>query len=105
MDDDGKNRAYYEDVASEAEELRREISRLRESEARAWRERNVAYAKVKGWEATVFVEGLPLRAVPVDEWGPGEGEMVTIPDVTPRKLTELLDELEELRRLKSETPS
>lgn len=63
----------------------------------AWRERNVAYAKVKGWESVVFVEGLPLRAVPVDEWGPGEGGSTSIPVVTPQKLTDLLDELAQLR--------
>lgn len=92
------------DNEAEVKELRREIRRLQESEARAWRERNIAYAKVKGWEATVFVEGLPLRTVPVSEWRPGEGETVTIPDVTPRRLTELLDELATLRKGR-ETPS
>jgi hypothetical protein len=78
----------------------REIRRLTEDNERAWRERNRAYAMVKGWEATVFVEGLPMRAVSVDEWGPGEGGHVGVPEITPRKLTELLDELRELRARK-----
>jgi hypothetical protein len=66
---------------------------LRDEAWGAWAERNKAVAKVKAWEATVYVEGLPLRAVRVDEWGPGEGETVAIPDITPNKLTELLDRL------------
>lgn len=79
------------------EELERENARLHEENERAWAERNIAYAKVKGWESTVFVERLPLRSVKVDEWGPGEGGATTIPHVTPTKLTELLDEIKALR--------
>jgi hypothetical protein len=86
-----------DDLKERIEVLEAENLRLRESETKAWTERNIAYAKVKGWEATVYVEGLPLRAVKVDEWGPGEGGTTTIPDVIPRKLTELLDELAEHR--------
>lgn len=85
------------DMVERIKELEAENRQLRESEARAWTERNIAYAKVKGWEATVYVEGLPLRSVPVEEWGPGEGGTTTIPDITPRKLTELLGELADLR--------
>lgn len=59
----------------------------------AWTERNVAYAKVKAWEDVVYVEGLQMRSVRVDEWGPGEGEMTEVPDISPKKLTELLDRL------------
>jgi hypothetical protein len=93
-----ENWVRIEPGLEELPELAAEIERLKESEARAWRERNIAYAKVKGWEATVFVEDLPLRPVKIDEWGPGEGETVAVPDITPRKLTDLLDELAELRR-------
>jgi hypothetical protein len=71
---------------------------LREENRRAWTERNEAYAKVKAWESVVYVEGLPLRSVSVDEWGPGEGGQTTVPEVTPKKLTELLDELARLRK-------
>jgi hypothetical protein len=85
------------ELSERIEELEAENRRLRESEAKAWQERNIAYAKVKGWESTVYIEDLPLRAVEVEEWGPGEGLTTTIPDVTPRKLTDLLDELAILR--------
>lgn len=74
-----------------------ENERLRAEAEQAQRERNIAYAKVKAWESVVYVEGLPLRAVPVGEWGPGEGETTTVPEVTPKKLTELLDELRTAR--------
>ena len=84
-------------LREEIAELKAEIAELKEENRRAWTERNEAYAKVKGWEATVFVEKLPIRAVRIDEWGPGEGGTTTVPDVTPRKLTELLDEVAELR--------
>jgi hypothetical protein len=87
-------------LRDQIEQLQDEILRLRESEARAWTERNIAYAKVKGWEATMFVEGLPLRSVEVDQWGPGEGGETTVPQMTPRKLTDLLDEIAELREYK-----
>lgn len=73
------------------------IARLTSENEQAWRERNVAYAKVKAWEAVVYVEGLSLRAVSVDEWGPGEGEQTTVPDVTPKRLVDLLDELAKFR--------
>lgn len=86
-----------DDAQDQIDELKAEIARLRASEERAWRERNIAYAKVKAWESVVFVEGLPLRAVKVDEWGPGEGETTTVPEVTPQRLTDLLDEMHRLR--------
>lgn len=85
------------DLCAAIERLQAELAEAKASEERAWRERNVAYAKVKAWEAVVYVEGLPLRAVRVDEWGPGEGEQTTVPDVTPKRLTELLDELAAIR--------
>lgn len=79
-------------------ELEADVSRLTEENARAWRERNEAYAKVKAWESVVYVEGLPLRAVRIDEWGPGEGGMTSVAEVTPGKLTDLLDEIARLRK-------
>lgn len=78
-------------------DLEAEVARLKEENDRAWRERNEASAKVKGWEATVYVEKLPLRAVPINDWGPGGEGTTSVPDITPRKLTELLDEIAELR--------
>lgn len=87
-------------LADRIDNLCADLERLRESEAKAWTERNIAYAKVKGWEAAAFVEQLPLRAVEIDEWGPGDGGTTTVPQITPRKVTELLDELGELREYK-----
>jgi uncharacterized small protein (DUF1192 family) len=78
-------------------ELEDEVAALKVENNRAWAERNTAYAKVKAWEAVVFVERLPLRAVRVDEWGPGEGGETSVPEVTPQKLTDLLDEIARLR--------
>jgi hypothetical protein len=78
-------------------ELEQELKETRARENLAWSERNVAYAKVKAWEAVVYIDGLPLRAVEVTEWGPGEGRITTVPDVTPRRLTDLLDEIARLR--------
>lgn len=81
-------------------ELEEQVANLKAENDRAWRERNEAYAKVKGWEATVYVERLPLRALPINDWGPGGEGQTTIPEVTPQRLTELLDELAELRATK-----
>ena len=77
--------------------LETEVMQLQKDVERLWSERNIAYAKVKGWEATVYVEGLPLRAVRVDEFGPNEGDTTSIPEITPSRLTDLLDELHRLR--------
>jgi hypothetical protein len=70
---------------------------LKEENRRAWTERNEAYAKVKAWESVVYVEKLPLRAVRIDEWGPGEGGTTTVPEITRQKLTDLLAEIAKLR--------
>jgi len=87
------------------ETLEAENTRLREENTRAWTERNTAYAKVKAWEGIVYVERLPLRAVRVEEWGSGEGGHTVVPELTPQKLTDLLDELARLRAaLKQEQP-
>lgn len=59
----------------------------------ALRRANIAEARVKGWEATVVITNLPSRIWPVEGWGPGEGETVAIPDLTPKKLTDILDRL------------
>lgn len=83
-------------ISSQAER----ILELEQENERVWQERNVAYAKVKGWEATVYVEGLPLCAVPVGEWGPGEGGTASVPDITPKKLTDLLDRLQDLEAMR-----
>lgn len=85
-------------LEQQVRELTRENARLRASEERAWRERNLAVTKVRGWEATVCTEGLQMRAVRCDEWGPGEGEIVTVPVIETRRLTALLDELAQLRK-------
>ena len=74
-------------------ELERERDRLQHSEEDAWRECNRAVTKVKAWENVVYIEGLPLRAVRVDEFGPGKGDQVAVPEITPKKLTELLERL------------
>lgn len=78
--------------------LEERVKLLEAENARVWRERNIAYAKVKAWEAVVYVEGLPLRAARVDEWGPGEGEQTTVPELTPKRLVDLLDRLATLER-------
>lgn len=78
-------------------ELEQKVAQLSEESTRAWTERNTAYAKVKAWESVVYVEKLPLRAVPIDEWGPGEGGTTTVPEITREKLTDLLDEVARLR--------
>ena len=90
------------DAADEIQRLRAEVERLEAESARAWRERNIACAKVKAWEDVVYVESLPLRPVRVDGWGPGEGEETSVPIVTPKKLTELLDEMARLQALKED---
>lgn len=95
--DDLKDKALVK-AAAEIARLRAELEEANRREERAWRERNVAYAKVKAWEATVYVEGLPLRAVRADDWGPGEGAHTTVPEVTPKRLVDLLDELAQLRK-------
>jgi uncharacterized protein (UPF0335 family) len=94
---DGVDAVDLRSVLSGIEQLQRENEALREENKRAWTERNTAYTKVKAWESVVYVEGLPLRAVRVEEWGPGEGTETAVPDITPKKLTELLDELAALR--------
>ena len=80
-----------------------EIWRLSKENERLWRARNHAITKVRGWEDVIVAEGLPFRAVRVEEWGPGEGEQVAVPEVTPTKLTAILDELHDLRRRKMRT--
>lgn len=83
--------------STELTEARAEIGRLEAEAKKAWTERNIAYAKVKGWEAVVYIEGLPMRSVPVEEWGPAQGTQTNIAEITPKKLTDLLEELARLR--------
>lgn len=72
--------------------LTREAALVAELDA-ALRRANMAEARVKWWEATVVTTGLPYRACPVEGWGPGEGETVAIHELTPKKLTHILDRL------------
>lgn len=72
-------------IARKNARLRRELDAALTRAARA-------EAKVAGWEATVVCTGLPQRAVPVQGWGPEGGE-VSVPAITPQKLTDLLDRL------------
>ncbi len=92
-------RAGETEAAALIESLQKEVAELKAENERAWTERNTAYAKVKGWESVVYVEKLPMRAVPIDEWGPGEGGQTAVPHITPAKLTDLLDEIAKLRAL------
>lgn len=62
-----------------------------------WRERNHAVQKVRAWEDVVYVEGGAMRAVLCAEWGPGEGDQVAVPEITPKQITQLLDEVIKLR--------
>jgi regulator of replication initiation timing len=82
---------------SEARKYEAEIERLRAENDRLWRERNTAISTVRAWEKTLVIEGLPLRTERVTEWGPGEDNLVPVPTPTPRRLTEVLDEIERLR--------
>lgn len=84
-------------LAADKTRLEAEVSRLTRDNERLWLEHNVAITKVRGWEATLVTKGLPLRALRVGEWGPGEGETVSIPEVTPVRLTALLDELSQVK--------
>ena len=84
------------EIAVEAES---EIMSLREELDRAWRQRNEAFNKVRAWEGVVYVTGghLPMRLAEGREWGPGGDEPVAVPSLTPGRLTDLLDELAQLR--------
>ena len=75
-----------------AELLTREAALVAERDA-ALRSANIAEARVKGWEATVVITNLPSRIWPVEGWGPGEGETAAVPELTPKKLTDILDRL------------
>lgn len=67
---------------------------------RAWKERNYAITKIKAWESCVFAYAPPIvRSMVVEEWGPGEGDIIQVPQVTPQKITDLIDELIRLRQL------
>lgn len=74
--------------------LRAEVERLRAEVVGAWTRANHAEAKVRGWESTLVCAGLPERLHPVDSWGPGRDGTVSVPQITPEKLTSILDRLE-----------
>jgi hypothetical protein len=77
--------------------LEEENARLQQELDRTWRERNRAVAENKAWRDVMYVPGLPLRAARVDEFGPGEGEEVHLPALTPQRLTDLLDMIAQAR--------
>jgi hypothetical protein len=70
------------------------IAELEAENNRAWTAANRAEAKVQAWEATVVCIGLPMRMHATrEQWGPGANEPVSVPHVTPEKLTSILDRL------------
>lgn len=84
---------YCRNLEKRAESAERERDQAIRREETAWRRANLAEAAVRGWEGTMVIANLPMRVVPVDGWGPGEGEQVAIPALTPEKLTDILDRL------------
>lgn len=89
-------RALYTDhrrLAREVAAQEAERAQILRREEEAWRQANLADAKVRGWEATLVVDGLPQRFVPVQGWGPGEAEAVSVPQITPERLTDILDRI------------
>lgn len=80
-------------LAARVAELEAERAQILRREEEAWRRANHAEAKVRGWESTLVVRDLPMMSVPVTGWGPGEGEQTTIPQITPERLTDILDRL------------
>lgn len=62
--------------------------------AEVWRRCNIAEAKVAGWERQCYTEGLPQMIVMPDSFGTESCGPVSVPRITPKKYTELLDRLE-----------
>jgi len=94
---DEMNGKGIEVIASYVSDL---VARLVKAEAErdeAWRRANIAESKVRGWEKYVVVRDLPMRAVPNTGWGPGQDEKIAIPQVTPEKLTDIIDRAEAAR--------
>jgi hypothetical protein len=89
--------AFHTEAAAAIRAAMGEIERLRAENERVWRERNRAITENGAWRGVLYMENLPVRAVQVAEWGPGEGEHVTLPELTPQRLTDLLDEVATLR--------
>jgi hypothetical protein len=89
--------AVHTEAAAAIRAAMGEIERLRAENERVWRERNRAITENGAWRGVLYMENLPVRAVQVAEWGPGEGEHVTLPELTPQRLTDLLDEVATLR--------
>lgn len=80
------------DQAGEIERLRADCERFR-SEA------DIANAQVKAWNEAVYVEGIPLRAIPDTEYG---DKVPPICHVEPKKVVDLLDEIDGLRSIVSD---
>lgn len=80
-------------------EMTARIAELERNAEQAWRERAVYRTKYYALHDVMYVPELPLRAVRITEWGPGEGEQTTVPDLTPQRLGELLAEIAHLRAL------
>lgn len=77
--------------------LREQVTALQAECDRAWRERNHAVTKVTAWEKIVYLEPpVMMWQVEVTEWGPGEGDLVTVPELNPQRLTDLLDDYAKL---------
>ena len=96
-----KNDAYHAAVHNlairieECEDQSAEIERLRSERDTALSRADVAEAQVKAWNDAVYVEGLPMRFVPETDFG---AEVPPIPSVTTKRVTELLDEKDRLRK-------
>lgn len=86
-------RDAIEQLEAERDALREERAQILRREEEAWRRANHAEARVRGWEATLVVADLPQRFAPVQGWGPGEGDAVSVPQITPERLTSILDRL------------
>ena len=76
------------------------IEELEAENRKAWRERNEAVTRVKAWEAIVCL--VTVRAVTIDEWGEGEGEIINVKLPPPEKLTDILEEVRAARAYKGE---
>ena len=91
----GRAHAAYTMDSVEAREriLQARIAELEADAERAWTRANRAESKVAAWERTMVVVGMPTRLEPWVGWGPGGGDPVEVPALTPEKLTSILDRL------------
>ena len=84
----------WDDVRKYIEGLEREYADSIARETDGWRRANRAESKVKAWEGFVVVRDLPRLAVPTKDFGPGEQDTVSVPKITPEKLTDIIDRAE-----------